>query len=78
MGGTDPFDIDTNLEAGIKYLSIQLRRFRNTELALSAYNAGPTTVTSHGNRIPDYGETKRYVRKIMKRYNVILKQREEG
>lgn len=71
MGGTDPFDIDTNLEAGIKYLSIQLRRFQNTELALSAYNAGPYNVSSRGNRVPDFGETQRYVRKIMDRYSRI-------
>jgi len=71
MGGKDPFDIDTNLEAGIKYLSIQLRRFNNTELALSAYNAGPYTVSSRGNRVPDFGETQRYVKKIMYRYSQV-------
>jgi hypothetical protein len=71
MGGKDPFEIDTNLEAGIRYLSIQLRRFNNTELALSAYNAGPTTVSSRGNRVPDFGETRRYVKKIMYRYSQV-------
>lgn len=69
MGGQDPFDIDTNLEAGIKYLSIQMKRFNNTELALSAYNAGPYTVSSRGNRVPDFGETQRYVKTIMYRYS---------
>ncbi|QAR33626.1 lytic transglycosylase domain-containing protein [Geovibrio thiophilus] len=74
MGGQDPFDIDTNLEAGIKYLSIQLKRFNNTELALSAYNAGPYTVSSRGNRVPDFGETQRYVKKIMYRYSQVAGQ----
>jgi soluble lytic murein transglycosylase-like protein len=71
MGGQDPYDIDTNLDAGIKYLSIQLKRFKNTELALSAYNAGPYNVSSRGNRVPGFGETQRYVRKIMDRYSRI-------
>ncbi|WP_022850303.1 lytic transglycosylase domain-containing protein [Limisalsivibrio acetivorans] len=68
MSDGDPFLMEDNLRAGIKYLTQQLARFRNTELALSAYNAGPTTVTSFGNRIPDYGETQHYVKKIMGRY----------
>jgi len=44
MGYKKPFDIKENLEAGIKYLSIQLKRFKKLDLALSAYNAGPGRV----------------------------------
>lgn len=77
MGGEDPFDIDTNLEAGIRYLSIQMKRFKSTELALSAYNAGPYNVASRGNQIPDFGETKRYVKTIMYRYNQKLENKSD-
>lgn len=70
MGFDKPFDIDQNLEAGIKYLSLQIKRFKRLDLALSAYNAGPTKVSKFM-AIPRIGETEYYVKTIMERYSKI-------
>jgi LysM repeat protein len=50
--------VKTNIEAGLKYLGQQIRRFEREDLALAAYNAGPGTVL-RGRRIPL--ETTQYV-----------------
>jgi len=68
IGTGDPFIIENNLEAGIKYISIQLKSFNNTEIALAAYNAGPHRVRQNDNKIPNIGETRIYVKKIMEIY----------
>ncbi|HKP17946.1 MAG TPA: lytic transglycosylase domain-containing protein [Gaiellaceae bacterium] len=39
---------DKNVRAGAHYLRILLDRFRSTELAVAAYNAGPTAVEKAG------------------------------
>lgn len=55
-----------NVEAGSRYLSDLLRRYDgDIALALAAYNAGEGAVQRAGNRIPDYPETRHYVRKVM-------------
>jgi membrane-bound lytic murein transglycosylase MltF len=69
MGYKKPFDIKENLEAGIKYLSIQLKRFKKLDLALSAYNAGPGKVKDM--TVPKIGETEVYVRKIIDIYSKV-------
>lgn len=38
----------SNVLAGARYLRLMLDRFHSSDLALSAYNAGPTTVTAAG------------------------------
>jgi soluble lytic murein transglycosylase-like protein len=38
----------SNVLAGARYLRILLRRFDSTDLALAAYNAGPTSVEAFG------------------------------
>ena len=50
--------VDTNIEAGIKYLSRQVSRFGREDYALAAYNGGPGRVSR--NR-PMYLETLQYV-----------------
>ncbi|MCX8083972.1 MAG: lytic transglycosylase domain-containing protein [Calditerrivibrio sp.] len=70
IGFQKPFDIEQNIEAGIKYLSMQIKRFRRLDLALSAYNAGPTKVLKNMS-IPKIGETEIYVKKIMEKYSKI-------
>ena len=50
--------VDTNIEAGIKYLARQVSRFGREDYALAAYNGGPGRVSR--NR-PMYLETLQYV-----------------
>jgi len=65
LGVDDPFDPWQNIQAGTRYLSYLMRRFKgDRELVLAAYNAGETTVRRYGG-IPPYGETQRYVKKVM-------------
>jgi len=39
---------DRNVLAGARYLRLMIDRFKSTELALAAYNAGPTAVAAAG------------------------------
>lgn len=55
-----------NIVGGIKYFKKQLDRFGNVEKALAAYNAGPQTVVKAGG-IPDFKETKNYVKEVLGR-----------
>ncbi|WP_243190660.1 lytic transglycosylase domain-containing protein [Clostridium gallinarum] len=71
-GVNDPFDIDENIEAGVKHIKSYLDMYDgNVEMALMAYNAGPGTVQRRGvtslndlYKMP--AETQNYVAKIMK------------
>jgi soluble lytic murein transglycosylase-like protein len=42
--GRNPFDPTTNVQAGVRYLRRLLDRFGRTDVALAAYNAGPSRV----------------------------------
>jgi soluble lytic murein transglycosylase len=64
---SDPYDAEQNIRAGTTYLRRLLDRFGTVELALAAYNAGPTAVQRHGG-IPPYRETREYVRRVMSLY----------
>ncbi len=71
LGVKNPLDPEQNLEGGAKYLSQMLKLHgQNKTLALAAYNAGPGAVARAGG-VPQYPETKEYVRKIMARYQAI-------
>ncbi|MFC1697214.1 lytic transglycosylase domain-containing protein [Nanoarchaeota archaeon] len=73
------FDKDQNIDCGARYLKKMLNRFENVDLALAAYNAGPTRVAKLG-RIPNIKETKEYGPKVksftkeFKLYDDILAQ----
>ncbi len=67
LGLEDPFDPDANVEAGIRYLSSLLERFHSLELALAAYNAGPSRVERAGG-IPHFKETREYVQRVLNIY----------
>ena len=60
--------VETNIEAGIKYLSQQVTRFGREDYALAAYNGGPGRVTR---RRPMYLETLQYVVQISDYRNVL-------
>jgi hypothetical protein len=59
----NPYDPETNIEAGTKYLKQLLEEFE-LPLALAAYNAGEGAVRRFGG-IPPYAETQSYVTKIL-------------
>jgi hypothetical protein len=68
MGVSDPYNVEQNVDGGTKYLKNLLDMYGNSkELALAAYNAGPGAVAKY-NGIPNYTETKDYVRKVMQYY----------
>jgi soluble lytic murein transglycosylase-like protein len=64
LGVTDPYNPAQNIRAGVAYLKGLLAKFaQNIELALAAYNAGPTAVAKYG-AVPPYRETQTYVTRI--------------
>lgn len=65
LGVSDPFDVQQSLNGGSRYLRQQLDRFGRLELALAAYNAGPSAVERHGG-IPPFEETQNYVKKVQR------------
>ncbi len=65
FGVSNPFDPSQNIGAGANLLRQLLDRYEgDLTLALSAYNAGPTTVDRAG-KMPAIPETVNYVRRIM-------------
>ena len=73
-GVTNPFDVDQNIEAGVKHIKDYLNMFDgNLEMALMAYNGGPGTMERRGvksssdlYKMPQ--ETQNYVPKILENY----------
>lgn len=61
---------DANVLAGARYLRRMLDRFASLELALAAYNAGPTAVEKIGGSPTD--ETRTYVTHVIKRWRRLV------
>jgi soluble lytic murein transglycosylase-like protein len=69
VGVSNPFDPLESLKGGALYLKKLLEEFRDLELALAAYNAGPEKVRLYKG-IPPYSETQNYVRTVLYYYNL--------
>jgi soluble lytic murein transglycosylase-like protein len=66
-GVKNRFDVNQNLEGGIKHLKYLYRKYKgNLPLTLAAYNAGVEAVKKHGG-VPPYRETLNYIRRTMRR-----------
>ena len=61
LGVTDRFDPEQNIDSGTRYLRRLIDRFGSAELALWAYNAGPTAVESGHMSL----ETQEYVPRVL-------------
>ena len=69
----DPFDPQSNITGGTKYLRSLLDSFGwDMELSLAAYNAGPGRVKG---RIPNIIETRIYIAKVLDNYQAYRKIR---
>jgi len=55
-------DVKKNICVGAAYLKEQIERFQDLDLAIAAYNAGPSMVLKYRG-VPPFKETVRYVRK---------------
>lgn len=75
--GTDLYDVDTNVRVGTKFLTRLIDRFASAELALAAYNAGPSRAVDWVKRYPTtdlnllidvipFKETRNYVASILR------------
>jgi hypothetical protein len=66
LGVKNPFNPIDNINGGVRYIKQMLDMFGgNVELALAAYNAGAGNVKKAGNKVPNFKETKNYVKSIM-------------
>ena len=66
LGLSNPFDPEENIDAGIRYFKMLLKKFNgDAKLAVAAYNAGPSVVEEYGG-VPSYAETKRYIRNVLR------------
>ncbi len=65
-------DPRTNIRTGTKYLRYLLDLFEGRmELALAAYNAGEGAVQRAGNKVPNFPETRNYVKTVLQLYALL-------
>lgn len=63
--GVNPRDVAQNLDGAARYLLAQLATFKDIDLALAAYNAGPHRVVEYSG-VPPYAETRDYIARIQR------------
>jgi soluble lytic murein transglycosylase-like protein len=69
FGGGNSFDPRENILTGSRYLRWLMDYFnQDLELTVAAYNAGEMAVMQAGRRIPNFGETRRYVPRVLALY----------
>ncbi|MFG6546452.1 lytic transglycosylase domain-containing protein [Sulfitobacter sp. 1A13730] len=61
--GVDPHDPSQNLDGSARYLLAQIATFKDIDLALAAYNAGPHRVVEYSG-VPPFAETRDYIARI--------------
>lgn len=66
--GLNPYYLSDNIKGGLMYYKKLYNIFGSTELALAAYNAGPSAVKKY-KKVPPIGETRKFVSSIMSEYN---------
>lgn len=77
LGVKDPFNIEQNIDGGTRHIKEYIDKYKgNVEMALMAYNGGPTRMARRGVKsINDIykmpKETQKYVPKVMKYYKGI-------
>jgi soluble lytic murein transglycosylase-like protein len=76
---SDALDPQANIEGGARYLRVLANRYEG-DLAktLAAYNAGPDAVKKAGEQIPNYPETREYVRRVLDHYGRLKGQGDRG
>lgn len=73
----DLSDPSQNIAAGSRYLRRMFKRFSgDMDLALAAYNAGPSVVEYYGG-VPPYKETRMYLKNVKKYFNEYRRLTEE-
>ncbi len=77
--GVDPYNLEQNIDGGVRYLKAQLSRFGDVAAALAAYNWGPENVAAALRAGADWlartpAETQAYVRGILSRLGQWAKQ----
>lgn len=63
-GISDAYDVEQNLDCGVRYFVSKLDKYNSVSLALAAYNAGDGAVDKYQG-IPPYKETQNYVSTIL-------------
>jgi len=63
LGVQNIWDVNENIEGGVKYLQMMMNMFGSEELSLSAYNQGPGALRRNNYR--PYPITQRYVEKVL-------------
>ena len=78
LGVVEPFDPEQNIWGGTRYIKLQMDTFGgDLDLALAAYNAGPTAV-GRCQCVPNNSETPGYVSKAKKYYTYFSTERPVG